>query len=355
MAAFKQLNSQDIIVSPLEVNKGYRATIQPIFSSSGGYSYITYGVGEYSESLDRIDAFGFEHRIERYLGENVDPLVSQEATGIYQTYPKYAIYNSIKQLYYSNFLSGSEDLAGNFISSDVNEPYFRPDGVVTGSVYNPVWDNYRQTDLLEQKIFPTASGAKIGVLSIPIDKFGDKIQPGSFRYEQPAYSSSNAVSLYDDGEGRVYLGSTVIGNIIYTHGIVTITNPIVEGDRFGYHYQDYSVRPYGTPSGRGDFFKGFISGSQNTASFSSSYTLYETQYKVTIGESEFNYTQNPSTTIGSNGNPYDYITGSYFSPYITTVGLYNDAYELLAVGKLAKPLPTSQNTDTTILVNIDRH
>ena len=52
--------------------------------------------------------------------------------------------------------------------------------------------------------------------------------------------------------------------------------------------------------------------------------------------------------------PYDFATGSYFSPYVTTVGMYNDDHELLAVGKLSQPLPTSQTTDTTILVNIDR-
>jgi len=82
--------------------------------------------------------------------------------------------------------------------------------------------------------------------------------------------------------------------------------------------------------------------------------MYETQYKCTIGESEYNYTQNPTALSGSNGNPYGFVTSSFFSPYVTTVGLYNDAYELLAVGKLGKPLPTSNLTDTTILVNIDR-
>ena len=48
------------------------------------------------------------------------------------------------------------------------------------------------------------------------------------------------------------------------------------------------------------------------------------------------------------------ITGSYFSPYVTTVGLYNELNQLLAGGKLAQPLPTSRTTDTSILVNIDR-
>ena len=49
-----------------------------------------------------------------------------------------------------------------------------------------------------------------------------------------------------------------------------------------------------------------------------------------------------------------FVSQSYFSPYVTTVGLYNDQKDLLAVGKLAKPLLTSKTTDTTILINIDR-
>ena len=50
----------------------------------------------------------------------------------------------------------------------------------------------------------------------------------------------------------------------------------------------------------------------------------------------------------------DFVTGSDFSPYVTTVGLYDEEQNLLAVAKLGQPLPTSQTTDTTILINIDR-
>ena len=64
---------------------------------------------------------------------------------------------------------------------------------------------------------------------------------------------------------------------------------------------------------------------------------------------------NPSIISGStDGTPYDFVTGSYFSPYVTTVGLYDEYQNLLAIGKLSQPLPTSPTTDTTILVNIDR-
>jgi len=47
------------------------------------------------------------------------------------------------------------------------------------------------------------------------------------------------------------------------------------------------------------------------------------------------------------------LTSSYFDPYVTCVGLYNESTQLVAVGKLSFPLPISQFTDTTIVVNFD--
>jgi hypothetical protein len=103
-----------------------------------------------------------------------------------------------------------------------------------------------------------------------------------------------------------------------------------------------------------DFISAFILGTSVTCSFSSSYTLFETQYKCTIEADEYNYSQNPSLISGSEGEIYDFATGSYFAPYVTTVGLYDESFNLLAVAKLSKPLPTSRTTDTTILINFDR-
>jgi hypothetical protein len=116
-----------------------------------------------------------------------------------------------------------------------------------------------------------------------------------------------------------------------------------------------------------DFTNNFYSGSL-TCSFESTVTIYETQYKCTIRENEFNFSNNPSLLSGSvaisngsgssfpqpgSGKLNDNVTGSYFSPYITTVGLYNNNKELLAVAKLAQPLPVSSVTDTSILINFD--
>ena len=49
----------------------------------------------------------------------------------------------------------------------------------------------------------------------------------------------------------------------------------------------------------------------------------------------------------------DFTTSSIFQPYVTTVGLYNEANELLVVGKLAQPIRTSQETDTTFVLRWD--
>ena len=116
----------------------------------------------------------------------------------------------------------------------------------------------------------------------------------------------------------------------------------------GYGISNYGVGLYGGGmlSIMDDFTK---------LEFKSTITIYEVQYKCTLRESEFNYSQNPTTITGSmnDGNIKPYITESYFSPFVTTVGLHNNDGELLAVAKLSQPLPTSPTTDTNIIINLD--
>jgi hypothetical protein len=49
----------------------------------------------------------------------------------------------------------------------------------------------------------------------------------------------------------------------------------------------------------------------------------------------------------------DYVTSSYFNPYMTTIGLYNDDRELLAVAKLANPLEKRDDVDMNVIVRFD--
>jgi hypothetical protein len=142
------------------------------------------------------------------------------------------------------------------------------------------------------------------------------------------------------------------GDVIYEHGIIILTSDGVTSN-VGYGYVSYGTATYGVATE--NLINSFATGSNITCSFNSAYNIFETQYKCTIRENEFNFSTNPTQISGSSnsGVLYDFATGSFFTPYATTVGLYDNAYNLLAVAKLAQPLPLSAVTDTSILVNLD--
>ena len=86
--------------------------------------------------------------------------------------------------------------------------------------------------------------------------------------------------------------------------------------------------------------------------FRNEYIIYENEIRCKIGENEFNFSHNPTLQEGD-GKLKPFSTSSSFSPYVTTVGLHNDLGELLAVAKLAQPIPLSATTDTTLVVKYD--
>jgi hypothetical protein len=87
--------------------------------------------------------------------------------------------------------------------------------------------------------------------------------------------------------------------------------------------------------------------------FKNEYIIYENEVRCKIGENDFNMSTNPTITTDNSGSLRDFATSSFFAPYVTTVGLYNERNELLVVAKLAKPLSLSSTTDTTIIVKYD--
>lgn len=74
---------------------------------------------------------------------------------------------------------------------------------------------------------------------------------------------------------------------------------------------------------------------------------------VRARNSEFNYSENPSYISGSTGQViYNYFINNP-QTYMTTVGLYNDSNELLAVAKLSKPLNKDFTKEALIRVKLD--
>jgi len=96
-----------------------------------------------------------------------------------------------------------------------------------------------------------------------------------------------------------------------------------------------------------------------TGSYTSSFFL-NSQETVTSDfifcrarNAEFNYTENPSFISGSTGAVlYDLFVNNP-TTYITTVGMYNDQNELLAVAKLSKPLKKDFTKEALIRVKLD--
>ena len=96
-------------------------------------------------------------------------------------------------------------------------------------------------------------------------------------------------------------------------------------------------------------------------SFKNEHIIYENEVRCVIKESEFNLSYNPTLVSGSyaSGSLKYFATGSilpsgsYFTPYVSVIGLYNDSNDLLAVAKMAQPVPLSDKTDVTFIIKLD--
>jgi len=336
MNAYKQFTNSDVISVPFTVAKSFTFSGDAITGSNVGIDF--------------------------YAGLNLNHLdynyTTEPTTGLVAIQDKRGVYNNARILYYPNNIP----YYGNLTTGSYN--LFNPN-------YNPNWEqyllqftgsisasfgrfyDYPSTTLYNPKYFPTATqslsdSGSITVVSIPTNLYGNYVIPRSFRLG--FYSggvTGNAYFVTDDGEGNLILTSgsqtSKVGNIFYSHGIAVITTGSFSIDCN--QWAEYIPSP--------DWFFGISGLDYTSISFSSSITLYENKYNCTILENEFGFSQNPSLASGSTNTIYNFATGSYFSPYITSIGLYNDNKDLIAIAKLGQPIQCSSTTDTTIMINFD--
>jgi hypothetical protein len=312
MSAFKQLTTKDVTITPFDTNKGFSFTGTAMTASDVG--------------------------IEVYYGKNpttdLDYADPANETGFVYIQNTSGVYDSVKQLYYTNYLSSSR--GDSAPTQSIIPGVTREDDRFIGPFNTPRFENYLQSSLVQERHFPQGSGADgdLSVISVPEKLFGENIVPYTFEvtYTPP---SSVQLNITDDGNGNLISRGDVVGQIFYSHGIAVFTT--------------------GSMAALGSDMSSSLSNLDNlSVNFSSSLRIYENQYKCTINENEFQFSLNPTLLSGSLDDVYyDFVTGSFFTPYITTVGLYNESNELLIVGKLSNPIPISQYTDTTIIVNLD--
>ena len=142
--------------------------------------------------------------------------------------------------------------------------------------------------------------------------------------------------------GRVYCDhSTIVldGDVLDTKlGFVTNTGSNSNGsNHYRLHHSISGSYPVAT--------KGFKARNKETVS--------STFYFVRVKNGDFNYSNNPSYVTGDQG---DILQDEYIGDpksYITTVGLYNDSRELLAIAKLSKPLLKSKKRELNVRVKLE--
>jgi hypothetical protein len=201
---------------------------------------------------------------------------------------------------------------------------------------------------------------QFALFSIPQKYYGEGIKPGSLTL------TTGSVTYTDDGfSNLIDSASNVKGNIFYDRGFVIATKDIQSGSSF----TDYSLQ------------------------YRSTRTIYENEIFISVLESEFNVSTNPTALVGetydtesvnytyknydgSNGvttinyynlnyariNPlfweYDFSasndpTGSYLAPYITTIGLYDDEMNMVAVAKLPQPIKSLPDYPLNFIIRFD--
>jgi hypothetical protein len=167
------------------------------------------------------------------------------------------------------------------------------------------------------------------------------------RFYDYAVTESEITSLSNNHylSGSLYQ-TNVAGNVFYRNGQIVVSSPLGKYN-----------------SGLGFF------NNEWTASWKGTHTIYENEVMVRIPANQFNHTMNPTATyrpassVNSTSDIEKYngsgelfksmFTSSFINPYITTVGLYNDKAQLVAIGKLAQPVQKRDDIDMNIIVRWD--
>jgi len=317
----KRLNVSDVITFPYEANKSW------VITSS---LFDFYGV--FVESASRPTASNIIY----YTQENL-------------------LYKSLLANYYSEFYpSRTLNTSSYYQTNNFNSTLNSNDYATSGSLR---LGNQATT----YKFFPTSS--IVYTINIPTSLYSGKVIPTTFQM------NVSGGMIYDDGEynlrwsgpdvsssiGTVISQSSYVGNLFYEQGLGVLT--------------EVPVTFLGTSS-------------MYDVKFKNSYVLYEQTMTCVVKDYEFNASYNATLTTETIGyifqsgslwttgstlpSPYtgsyyvypdsqvkDFATASYFSPYVSAIGFYNDSNQLLAVAKMSQPVPLSNATDTTFIVKLD--
>lgn len=244
----------------------------------------------------------------------------------------------------------------------------------------------------ERFIFGETSSDDIYVINIQRSRLRQSIDPGNW---QLGLSGSNGTSTFIDDSG---LGTAVVGNLIvnnvYKIRSGTLDGGIADADTtvYGLAFPDYGVlvlnptaisasvgfsgsnaslnsrtlltvpfAPYTGSAASGYQYqhegltRAISLAMQGGSSFiaRSAESITSANYFIRLRNTQYNWSNNPTYYTGS--NPQTVLDAFSVKPatYPTTIGLYNDENELLAVAKLSRPIQKSTDKEALIRVRLD--
>jgi hypothetical protein len=266
------------------------------------------------------------------------------------------------------------------------------DALGSGSVlYNPivpsnsytktVYGQYRSLILEDENasfIFGTGNNSYTGnnfwVLSIERARYKQSLFPGSLNLK--ISGSGGIINLTDnslDNPVNVFIGSSRVYQLISgsngTAGTLANSGYVANSGSYGLVFPDLgtillnpaaisqSIQVNASRSNNSDGLNNqrLFNAISLGASFAlnSEETITSDYVFVRARNSEFNYSENPSFISGSTGEViYDNFINQP-QVYITTVGMYNDSNDLLAVAKMSRPLLKDFTKEALVRVKLD--
>jgi hypothetical protein len=203
----------------------------------------------------------------------------------------------------------------------------------------------------KQSLFPGSLNLKLsgsnGIINLTDDSIDNPVSQflGSTRVYQ-LISGSNGTAGTSATSGYV-VGSGSYGLVFPDLGTILL-NPYALS-------QSIHVSPSRSNNSDGENNSQLYSAINLGASFTanSQETLTSDYVFVRARNSEFNYSENPSFISGSTGEViYDNFINTP-QVYLTTIGMYNDSNELVAVAKMSRPLLKDFTKEALVRVKLD--
>lgn len=233
-------------------------------------------------------------------------------------------------------------------------------------------------------IFGNQTSSDFWALSIDRARYKETILPGSLTLKLSG--SLGVISLTDDSQtvnsitftdaGRVYnlisgsagsktttaatttdgwsLNSGSYGWLLPDIGVILL-NPVALSGSLAAGGIGLNVSRSNNSDGLNNrrIYQAISASTAATFKLNSQETISSDYIFVRARNAEFNYTENPSFISGSTGEVVS--TTFILNPqtYVTTVGLYNDSNDLLAVAKLSRPLLKDFTKEALVRVKLD--